>query len=203
MAKQPWELQVEKLQKICQNSMNPAWLLPAEQLPPADQLNVSDFMETCKLLSARELAITKMTASDLVVQMSTGTLTAVETATAFLKRAHVGQQLLNFATEFMVDETLSKAAELDKHYKETGKIVGPLHGVPISVKEHIGLKGRICNSSYIAWCDQIAEDDALIVKLLKKAGALIHVRTNQPQSLMVSPGPLFTALHEILKASAP
>lgn len=185
MAIKPWELQAKKLQKVCADSMNPAWLLSEEQLPPDDQLDVSDFMETCKLLSPRELEITKTNAVDLVAQISSGSLTAVDTATAFLKRAHIGQQLLNFATEFMVEETLSRAEELDAYFKETGKLVGPLHGVPISVKEHIGLKGRICHSSYIAWCDNVPNEDALIVRLLKNAGALIHVRTNQPQSLMV------------------
>lgn len=138
------------------------------------------------MLSTREVEITKMTAVDLVSNMASGTLTAVETATAFSKRAHVGQQLLNFATEFLTDEALTRAAELDAHFKETGKIVGPLHGVPISIKEHIGLKGHTCNASYLAWSDNVAEEDALIVRLLRKAGAVFHVRTNQPQSLMVS-----------------
>lgn len=80
------------------------------------------------------------------------------------------------------------------------------HGVPISVKEHIGLKGRICHTGYVAWyfhpripmaiehtdllthilrIKNIAPEDALLVQLLKKAGAIFHVRTNQPQSLMV------------------
>jgi Asp-tRNA(Asn)/Glu-tRNA(Gln) amidotransferase A subunit family amidase len=117
--------------------------------------------------------------------MATGALTAVETVTAFLKRAHIGQQLLNFATEFMVEDALSAAAELDAHFKATGKLVGPLHGVPISVKEHVGLKGRICHSTYIAWIDNIPTEDALLVRCLKAAGAVFHVRTNQPQSLMV------------------
>lgn len=124
-------------------------------------------------------------AVDLVAQMSSGSLTAVETATAFLKRAHVGHQLLNFATEFLVEEAMARAKQLDAYFKEHGKIVGPLHGVPISVKEHIGLKSHICNSSYTIWCDNIPEEDALIVRLLKNAGAIFHVRTNQPQSLMV------------------
>jgi len=186
MAKKPWELQVEKMQKIRTDSLNPAWLLAEEQLPPAAQLDVSEFAITCKLLSSRELEITEATAVDLVSQMAGGTLTAVETATAFLKRAHIGHQLLNFATEFLVDEALSRAAELDAHFQQTGKVIGPLNGVPISVKEHIGLKGHICHSDYTIWGDNVVEEDALIIRLLKKAGAIIHVRTNQPQSLMVS-----------------
>lgn len=134
---------------------------------------------------AQQLEITKTSAVDLVTQMGTGSLAAVETVTAFLKRAHIGQQLLNFATEFMVEEVLGRAAELDAHFKSTGKLVGPLHGVPISVKEHVGLKGRICHSAYVAWTSNIPTEDALLVRLAKRAGAVFHVRTNQPQSLMV------------------
>lgn len=41
---------------------------------------------------------------------------------------------LNFATEFLASEAIDTARTLDQHYKETGTTIGPLHGVPISVK---------------------------------------------------------------------
>ncbi|KIW11187.1 hypothetical protein PV08_10487 [Exophiala spinifera] len=184
MVKELWQTKADKCRKILNDSLNPAWLLPEDELPTADVLDVSGFAETSKLLTPKELSITKLTAAELVAQMSSGSLTAVETVTAFLKRAHLGHQLLNFATEFLVEEALARAAELDAHFKTTGKLVGPLHGVPISVKEHIGLKGRICHSAYITWTDNIPTEDALLVRILKAAGAVIHVRTNEPQSLM-------------------
>ncbi|KEF54134.1 uncharacterized protein A1O9_09929 [Exophiala aquamarina CBS 119918] len=184
MVTELWQVKAEKCRKILKDSLNPAWLLPEDELPPADQLDVSDFVETCKLLTPKELGITKLNATDLVTRMASGTLTAMETATAFLKRAHLGHQLVNFATEFLVDEALARASDLDAQFKATGKLVGPLHGVPISVKEHIGLKGRICHSAYIAWTDNIPKEDALLIRCLKAAGAVIHVRTNEPQSLM-------------------
>ncbi|EOO00288.1 putative fatty-acid amide hydrolase protein [Phaeoacremonium minimum UCRPA7] len=116
--------------------------------------------------------------------MQTGSLTAVETVTAFLKRAHIAHQLVNFATEFMIEEALATATELDEYFKTTGKLKGPLHGIPISIKEHIGLKGRITHSGFVAWIDHIPSEDALIIRLLKEAGAVFHVRTNEPQSVM-------------------
>ncbi|KAF5013206.1 hypothetical protein FDECE_785 [Fusarium decemcellulare] len=184
LAPAPWEIQAEKCRKILKDSLNPAWLLSPKELPPASQLNVSTFIETCKLLTHRELEITATSATELVQQMASGSLTAVETATAFLKRAHVAHQLTNLATEFMVDEALSAAAELDAYFKATGKLKGPLHGLPISAKEHIGFKGRIAHSAYVAWIDNIAEEDALMIQLCKKAGAVFHMRTNEPQSVM-------------------
>ncbi|KAH7126063.1 amidase signature domain-containing protein [Dactylonectria macrodidyma] len=184
LAATSWETQADKCRKILRDSFNPAWLLSPKDLPTANQLNVSTFIETCNLLTPRELEITAASATVLVQQMASGSLTAVETVTAFLKRAHVAHQLTNFATEFMVDEALAAAAELDCYYKETGKLKGPLHGLPISTKEHIGHKGRIAHSAYVAWVDNVAEDDALMVKLCKNAGAVFHVRTNEPQSVM-------------------
>lgn len=86
----------------------------------------------------------------------------------------------------MVDEAIARAKELDQIFKATGKVVGPLHGVPMTVKEHIGIKGRICNAGYVAWMDNIAPEDALVVTLCKNAGAVFLARTNEPQSLMVS-----------------
>jgi amidase len=37
-------------------------------------------------------------------------------------------------TEINFEEALAEAERLDKHMKETGKVVGPLHGIPFSVK---------------------------------------------------------------------
>ena len=51
-------------------------------------------------------------------------------------------------------------------------------------QEHIGLKGKICHTGYVAWIKNVAQEDALLVQLLKKAGAVILMRTNEPQTLM-------------------
>lgn len=57
-------------------------------------------------------------------------------------------------------------------------------------QEHIGIKGRICNAGFVCNMGCIPDEDAHVVQLLKKAGAVIHVRTNQPQAIMVrSPEP--------------
>ncbi|THC99202.1 hypothetical protein EYZ11_001290 [Aspergillus tanneri] len=184
MSVEGWKLQAQKAQNILQNSIPTQWLLPTDRLPPTTQKNVEDFPRKSGLFNERELAITNMSATALVAEMGTGLLSAEEAVVAFLKRAVLGHQLLNFATEFMAEKAISRARELDEYYKRTGKLVGPLHGVPISVKEHIGFKDRTCNGGYVAWVDNIAQQDALILQYLEKAGAVFHVRTNQPQSLM-------------------
>ena len=85
----------------------------------------------------------------------------------------------------MFEDALKHAAELDEHLERTGKTVGPLHGLPISVKEHVLLKGTPSTVGFIAWADDIAEEDSLVVKILRAAGAVFHVKTTNPQALMV------------------
>ncbi|KAK5047350.1 hypothetical protein LTR84_006873 [Exophiala bonariae] len=182
--RESWEIKAQKCRDILSASLKQEWLLPHDKLPSPDELDVSGFIKKSNALSDDELKITESSATELITRMRTGELTALATVTAFLKRAHIGHQLLNFATEFLTQEALARAAELDKIFLSTGKLVGPLHGLPISLKEHIGLKDRITNATYVALIDNITTDDALLVRLLKTAGAIPIVRTNGPQSLM-------------------
>ncbi|KAL4803953.1 amidase signature domain-containing protein [Aspergillus unguis] len=179
-----WEAQGLKARNILEQSIPKQWTVPADQLPPVTQLNVLDFPRKCGILTDKELDITESSATALVKAMGKGQYSAEEVVVAFLKRSVIGHQLFNFATEFMADKAISRAKELDHYFKETGKLVGPLHGIPISVKEHIGFKGLTLNAGYAIWVDNIASEDALLLQCLEEAGAVFHVRTNQPQSLM-------------------
>jgi amidase len=59
-----------------------------------------------------------------------------------------------------------------------------MHGLPISVKEHIGMAGLRLHAGYIAFWNTVASDDALVLKILHRAGAVFHARTTEPQSMM-------------------
>jgi len=81
---------------------------------------------------------------------------------------------------------MSRAAELDKYFEKHKKPKGALHGLPISVKEHVGMKGLDLNAGFISWVGRTAEDDADILKILSKAGAVFYARTTGPQTLVRS-----------------
>jgi amidase len=91
----------------------------------------------------------------------------------------------NCLAHVMFEQALKDAADLDEHMRIFHKPKGPLHGLPISVKEHIELMNTPATSGFIAWADQISSSDALVVKVLREAGAVFHVKTTNPQSLMV------------------
>ena len=59
-----------------------------------------------------------------------------------------------------------------------------MHGLPISVKESIGMKGLGLNAGFVAWYDHKAEVDAHVLQILARAGAVFHARSTQPQTMM-------------------
>ncbi|KAL3957045.1 hypothetical protein ACCO45_007623 [Purpureocillium lilacinum] len=61
---------------------------------------------------------------------------------------------------------------LDAILKDTGKPVGPLHGLPIAIKDTFELEGKAGTFGLMAWRDNKGQRDASIVKLLKAAGDL-------------------------------
>lgn len=65
-----------------------------------------------------------------------------------------------------------------------GRPKGMLHGLPISVKEHIHMRGTRATCGLIAWAENVTLKDALIVRALRDQGAVFHVKTTNPQTLM-------------------
>ncbi|KAL3426827.1 hypothetical protein PVAG01_00336 [Phlyctema vagabunda] len=136
------------------------------------------------VLNARELEITEQNVHVLLPKIADKTYTAVEVTTAFCKRATIAHQVTNCLALILFDSALSRAVELDEYLGTTGKTVGPLHGLPISIKEHIEVKGTVATAGFIAWADDVSKEDALVVKILREAGAVFHVKTTNPQALM-------------------
>ncbi|CAF1089522.1 unnamed protein product [Adineta steineri] len=153
--------------------------------PDSSILDVSEIPCQCGLLSKEEINITEnYTSCQLVTLLANGQLTAEQVIKAYLKRAGIAHQLTNCATEFLGDEAINRAKYLDEEFKKRGQPIGALHGLPISVKDYIPMRGRRTSAGYMTWMNRIAEDDALVLKILYEAGAIFYVRTAQPQSLM-------------------
>lgn len=91
---------------------------------------------------------------------------------------------MNCVTELLPEKAIQKAKELDDFIKEHGRPIGPLHGLPISVKEHQGMKGLTLNGGFCSQASITAETDATTLQILSNAGAVFHVRTTEPQTLV-------------------
>lgn len=167
----------------------------AETIPPEWRLknipiNYTDsrpIIESCGILSPEELKITNITDGRILVkEICSGALTSVDVTIAFCKRAAVAQQLTGCCTEMFFERGLQRAKELDDHLKQTGKPVGPLHGLPISVKDNHDIEGIDSTVGWVGLIGKPAKQDNLGVQLMQALGAVIYVKTNIPQSLMMS-----------------
>ncbi|RFU79264.1 acetamidase [Trichoderma arundinaceum] len=163
--------------------------VPYELRLPPDLINnapknVTGIPQQCGLLSPEELSITeKYDATTLAALIAEKKLTSVAVATAFAKRAIIAHQLTSCLTEWFMDEAIERAKYLDEYLQSTGKTVGPLHGVPISIKEHMPIAGHW---SSVGFLDGRVKDkeDSHMISILRAAGAVFYCKTNQPQAIM-------------------
>ncbi|KAM7195530.1 amidase [Rhypophila sp. PSN 637] len=146
--------------------------------------NVTGIPRECGILTEEELDITEnYDAVALAEAIASKKFTAVAVAKAFSKRAIIAHQLTCCLVDWFMDEAIETAKALDVHLEKTGKTVGPLHGVPFSIKEHMPLAGHYSSVGYLA--TRVKDDhDAQMMAILRKAGAVFYCKTNQPQGIM-------------------
>ncbi|KAL6307831.1 amidase signature domain-containing protein [Sparassis latifolia] len=150
-----------------------------ENLP----LDVTGIPGSCGLLTPAELTITELDATEVCARIARGELTAVETVTAFGRRAAIAHQLTACLTNYFLDEGIARAKELDEYFQREGKVVGPLHGLPVSIKDYIPIKGRRGFGGFLSRFE-VSPDDCDMTRILRSLGAVFYVKTNQPQTLM-------------------
>jgi len=124
------------------------------------------------------------TASQIVENIQSGTWTALSVLEAYIARAAQAQQATNCLTEVFFEVAKEDARKLDAEFAETGRVKGPLHGVPVSVKDQFEVKGFDSTIGYTQWANKPAERDAVLVETLRAAGAIIIAKTNVPQTLL-------------------
>jgi len=136
MAVKPWQ-EIRDAKKAEQASRIPTeWKLASKDFPPEGAIDLRPVANNSGILSTRELKITgeEYDATSLAAAIAEGTYSAEEVATAFCKRAAIGHQLCNNLTEIMFQNAIEDAKKLDAHFKETGKPIGSLHGLPMTFK---------------------------------------------------------------------
>lgn len=165
------------------------WLLPSEltsQYTETSAIDVLDVPRTCGLLTEQELTITEnYDATALIHLMSSGQLKSIDVVTAFCKRAAIAQQCVSCLTETMFDEARARARECDTYLEKNGKPIGPLHGLPISLKDSFSVKGTQATIGYVSFILRPpAATNSSVVDILASAGAVFYVKTNLPQTMM-------------------
>ncbi|KAJ7288192.1 general amidase [Mycena rebaudengoi] len=180
-----WEARCAQRRRAQAESIPPGWKIDP---PPKTQLNVMDIPRQTPLLNSREMEITETVDVQVILdKLRTSEWSSVEVTIAFYKRAIIAHQLTNCLTEIFVERTVERAKSLDEHLSRTGTVVGPLHGLPISLKDQFTIKGLETIMGYVSWIGRYADSDCVLVQILYECGAVPFVRTNVPQTLMESP----------------
>ncbi|KAJ6510887.1 amidase signature domain-containing protein [Mycena sanguinolenta] len=136
-------------------------------------------------MTREELDITGLDQDAILARIKSKEIIAVQVVLAFAKRAAIAHQLLCCLTDFFLEDALTRAKELDDYYAKTGKLVGPLHDLPISIKDHISLAGRKSTTGFCVDTSQSpATKNGFLPQILYDAGAVFYVKTNMPQLIM-------------------
>ncbi|KAL4798288.1 amidase signature domain-containing protein [Aspergillus venezuelensis] len=185
MAEPHWKPTVHQKRAAQAAAIPPAWRLSETTL--SSKTTPLETIRTCGILSDQELLWTDQTnLTALTSLLASGSITSEQLATAFCKRAAIAQQLIGCLTEIFFDEALERAKRLDEEFKRSGKVSGPLHGVPVSVKDRFAVEGYDTTVGWVGLANKPAKESDAVVKLLESMGAVLYVKTNIPQSLMMS-----------------
>lgn len=91
----------------------------------------------------------------------------------------------NCLSEIFFGEAVSIARSLDEHLQNTGRLVGPLHGLPISLKDNFNVIGKDSTVGFASLVGQPATYNATLVELLEQLGAVRYCKTNVPTAMMI------------------
>jgi len=118
-------------------------------------------------------------AVDLAAAIRTRRISSREATRAVLERLAAVNPALNAVTVLLADQALAAADRADAAVRG-GDALGPLHGVPVTIKQNVDQEGAATANGVPAFKDVIATSDSPPVANLKRAGAVIVGRTNTP-----------------------
>ncbi|VUC36747.1 unnamed protein product [Clonostachys rosea] len=189
-----WQAKAADKRAVCQEAIPKDWILPQsilETLPakadlPKAKVNLIDLdiPRRSGILTEREIEITEsFTTSQLLEGLASGKFTSYEVTLAFSKRAAIAQQLANCLTETFFSEALERANYLDD-LRSKGKLLGPLHGLPISLKDTYQVEGTQATIGAVSFLSRTSQENSSMVNVLFDLGAVLYVKTNVAQILL-------------------
>lgn len=127
----------------------------------------------------KEMNFTGATAAALLKMLENGETTSLELLEYYLERVKKFNPKVNVIIELNEKDARKRANEADEARKR-GEIWGPLHGLPITVKDVFLVKGFKIAAGTPFFKDYEVKENADIVNCLLDAGAIIYAKTNVP-----------------------
>jgi fatty acid amide hydrolase len=128
---------------------------------------------------------TELGAAELARRIAAGALSSREVVEAHVRRIEEVNPRLNAIVVRRFEEALREAERADAR-RARGEAVGPLGGVPFTVKESFDVQGLPTTMGLSARTRHAAADDAPTVARLRAAGAVLLGKTNVPQLVMLN-----------------
>jgi amidase len=119
-------------------------------------------------------------ATALARAIRTKEVSAVEAATAHLARIEAVNPALNAVVQLAPERALAEAAAADRALAR-GADLGPLHGLPITLKDSLDTEGIVTTWGTAGRRDFVPDADATVVARLRRAGAIVLGKTNTPE----------------------
>uniref|UniRef100_A0A9J8B672 Fatty-acid amide hydrolase 1 n=1 Tax=Cyprinus carpio carpio TaxID=630221 RepID=A0A9J8B672_CYPCA len=145
-----------------------ASLLQAEQAVQQFKMQNPDFESS---------SIVSLSLPELTGKLKDGSLQPDAVLYALMEKALEVNKNLNCSTEFLM-ESVAQLEDIKTQKK------GLLYGVPISIKDNVSYEGHDTSCGVVSKLGQPALVDSVVVKVLKKQGAIPFIKTNIPQGLL-------------------
>jgi fatty acid amide hydrolase len=127
-------------------------------------------------------SLTDLSASELAQRIKAGELSAREVTEAHFRRIESVNDRLNAVVIPLFDEALAQAEEADDA-QSRGDPLGPLHGVPVTIKEQFRVAGTETTLGVTSQVGRKYDSEGPLVTKLRQAGAIIMGKTNIMQTL--------------------
>ncbi|BGP15819.1 hypothetical protein JCM10213_005697 [Rhodosporidiobolus nylandii] len=147
---------------------------------------LDEYAGPCGLTPERELEILSSSAAQIVqgiTQRRPG-YTAQSVMLTFIRSSMKAHERTNCLTEIMYAHALKEAQDLDAEFEKTGVARGPLHGLPVSLKDQINVANTDSTIGFTHLINRPCPADATLVTVLRTAGAIPFVKTNVPQTML-------------------
>jgi amidase len=118
-------------------------------------------------------------AARLAGRIRAGEVSSVAAVEACLDRIGAVNPAINAVVAWAGD-ALDRARAADAR-QAAGRIDGPLHGVPFTIKDSLDTAGVVTTAGTVGWRDRVPDRDATVVARLRAAGAILLGKTNTPE----------------------
>ena len=124
--------------------------------------------------------LTLSSATSLAKSIAARSLSSEEVVRAFLERIEAVNTELNAVVQLASERALAEARAADAALAR-GQSLGPLHGVPMTIKDSLDTEGVISTGGTKGRAAYVAVRDASVVARLRAAGAILLGKTNTPE----------------------